>query len=303
MRALFPADGVTIAIMMGVLEISKLVAAGWLHTNWRNRTVSFLHKGYLCLAIVALMTITAIGIYGYLAKGYLEQQIPLGTVELHIAQRQQQITTDQDEIKHLNDRQTQLDAAVNSLIEQKQVMLSQRLRNQQKNERAQIADDLTAKQSDIDRLTTELVPLKMTTNDVEAKLGPIKYVAELFGWTKPDIAVRMVILILMFAFDPLAVVLVLSGAISIREMMGSEVLPKPPKDKPAPRLQSEPFPPIIIPRRLDTDIGVHLEPLSTGDETDKQNILAMLQRNPSIIEEVIDTVIEWYDQHLGQGKL
>ena len=252
------------------------------------------------------MIITSIGIYGYLAKGFLDQQTPLGAVSIQIAQKQQQIDTDTENIKHLNERQSQLDAAVNSLIGQNQVIRSQSIRSQQKKERDQIAVDLTTNQKEVERLTNELVPLKMSTNDVEAKLGPIKYVAELFGWTKPDVAVRFVILILMFAFDPLAVVLIISGSISFGEWLETRKTKEP---EVAP-IQVEttkkvarpnPFDPIIIGKRLDTDIKVDLMPV-TG-ESDKETILAILQRNPDTMEDIIDTVIEWHEQHSNQKKL
>ena len=293
--------------MGGVLEFGKLLVAAWLHGNWRNPKVSMVHKGYLSLAIIALMLITSIGIYGYLAKGFLDQQTPLGAVSIQIAQKQQQIDTATENIKHLNDRQSQLDAAVNSLIGQNQVVRSQTIRNQQKKERDQIVGEITTDQKDIERLTNELVPLKMSTNDVEAKLGPIKYVAELFGWTKPDVAVRFVILILMFAFDPLAVVLIISGSISFNEWLEERKLQQPePKivevqQAPKKISRPDPFEPIIIGKRLDTDIKVDLIPV-TG-ESDKETILAILQRNPDTMEDIIDTVIEWHEQHSNQKKL
>jgi hypothetical protein len=278
LAALFAAAFWPIIAMGGVLESGKIVAAGWLHANWLNPHVSVLHKTYLISAIGALMLITAIGIYGFLAKSHLDQEVPLGTVTLQISQRQQQIDTDRDNIKRLNDRQTQLDAAVNSLIQQNFVLRSQSLRNQQKIERGQIATDLLAGQQDIDRLSRELLPLRMQTNDVDAKLGPVKYVAELFGWSNPDTAVRMVILILMFAFDPLAVVLVLSGCISMREWFDRAENPTPSEE-----LHQQPIAPVIV--------------RSLPQSDDKQTILAMLRRNPGIVEDVIDTVLEWHEQH------
>lgn len=275
LTALFAAAFWPVIAMGTVLESSKIVAAGWLHANWHNPRVSVLHKTYLTCAIGALMLITAIGIYGYLAKGHLDQQLPLGTVNLQIGERQQQIDTDRSNIQRLNERQAQLDAAVNSLIQQNFVIRSQSVRAQQKIEREQISVELVAAQQDIDRLNREMLPLRMQSNDVDAKLGPIKYVAELFGWTNPDVAVRMVILVLMFAFDPLAVVLVLSGLISLGEWFTQH--PTIVESQPL-ELLTQNLP--ILPQ-----------------EDDKQIILAMLRRNPAIIEDVIDTVLEWHEQH------
>src|SRR4051812_43974174 len=87
LASLFAAAFWPVVLMGAVLEGGKLVAAGWLHANWHNRNVSPLHKGYLTAAILALMLITAIGVYGFLAKGHLDQQVPLASVSLQIAQR------------------------------------------------------------------------------------------------------------------------------------------------------------------------------------------------------------------------
>ena len=281
MMALFPSDGIMIAVMMGTLEASKLVAATWLHSNWHNKAVSILHKIYLSLAVVSLMLITAIGIYGYLAKGYLDQQSPISTTNIQIATREQQIKTLQDNIKGLNDRQAQLDASVNALITQNQIVKSQTYRNQQKTERAQIAKDLDSDQKEIDRITQELVPMKIATTNVELKLGPIKYVADLFGWKNPDAAVRMVILMIMFAFDPLAIMLILSGSISMRK--SSDIVVE------------KPIVPIV--EHKHTIQKIEIPPVSESDDmSDKQAILNILQRNPNVIEEMLDTVIEWHDK-------
>lgn len=285
MMALFQADGIIIALMMGVLEVSKLVTAGWLHANWRNRSVSVLHKSYLALAVIALMVITAIGIYGYLAKGYLDQQVPMGAVSLQIAQKERQIETEQGNVQRLNDRQAQLDASVNSLVSQKLVIRSLSVRAQQKRERDQVAAELLTAQKDIDRLSAELVPMRMQNQNVEGKLGPIKFVADLFGWTKPDVAVRMVILILMFAFDPLAVVLVLSGAISVRDHF-----------KRPPRITESQFSRV----KIEPEVEVKIPPLD--DVSDKQELLRILQRNPDSIEDILDTVIEWHDRRGDLGE-
>src|SRR6056300_706518 len=69
--AIFAAAAVPIMIMGGVLEISKLVTAVWLHRYWKQ-TVWWL-KSYLTLAVVVLMLITSMGIFGFLSKAHIEQ--------------------------------------------------------------------------------------------------------------------------------------------------------------------------------------------------------------------------------------
>src|SRR5210317_2349104 len=69
--AIFAAAAVPIMIMGGALEIAKLVTAVWLHRYWRQ-TVWWL-KTYLTVAVVVLMFITSMGIFGFLSKAHIEQ--------------------------------------------------------------------------------------------------------------------------------------------------------------------------------------------------------------------------------------
>ena len=214
LAAIFAATYWAVVVMGVSLEAGKLVAAGWLHANWHNSAVNKLHKSYMTMAVVVLMIITALGIYGFLSKGHLEQQASGAPVALQIAQREARLEQLNVQVQSLNARQTQLDTAVNSIIADNATG-GLRARRQQTSERAEITRGVEAANAEINAITTELVPLKLEVAGVEAKLGPIKYLADAFGWEDPEAAVRLVILLLMFAFDPLAVVLVISAIITI----------------------------------------------------------------------------------------
>jgi len=69
--AIFAAAALPIMIMGGVLEVGKLVTAVWLHKYWKE-TVWWL-KSYLSVAVVLLMFITSMGIFGFLSKAHIEQ--------------------------------------------------------------------------------------------------------------------------------------------------------------------------------------------------------------------------------------
>jgi hypothetical protein len=203
-----------------VLESSKLVAAGWLHSNWKNPNVNFVHKAYLTIAVIALMIITSIGIYGFLSKGHLEQAAPIAGIELQIAAKQQQIQMLQDSNTRLEEEQKQMDAGVSAFLQGGSLKGAQaglKARGRQSSERASIQKQMEANNDQIQKLDTDILPLKQQTVEVEAKLGPVKYVAQLFGWQDTDKAVRLVILTIMVAFDPLAVILLISATISFGE--------------------------------------------------------------------------------------
>lgn len=71
LTAIFAAAFLPIVLMGSVLEVGKIVTAVWLHTNWRR--AGFLMKSYLTAAVVVLMFITSMGIFGFLSKSHIEQ--------------------------------------------------------------------------------------------------------------------------------------------------------------------------------------------------------------------------------------
>jgi uncharacterized protein YhaN len=89
-----------------------------------------------------------------------------------------------------------------------------RASNQLKAERDQIQKQIDANNQEINGLSDKLVPLKTQASEVQAKLGPIKYVAALFGFQDPEVAVRILILLIMVAFDPLAICLIIAASVA-----------------------------------------------------------------------------------------
>ena len=71
LMAIFSASAVPIAIMAGTLEVGKLLTASWLYRYWHETTL--LLKTYLSIAVVVLMLVTSMGIFGYLSKAHLDQ--------------------------------------------------------------------------------------------------------------------------------------------------------------------------------------------------------------------------------------
>ena len=69
--AIFAAAAVPIMIMGGTLEVAKLVTAVWLHRYWKQ--AAWWLKYYLATAVLVLMFITSMGIFGFLSKAHIEQ--------------------------------------------------------------------------------------------------------------------------------------------------------------------------------------------------------------------------------------
>ena len=71
LMAIFVASAIPVAIMAVALEVGKLVSASWVYRNWKR--APFFLKSYLTGAVIILMLITSMGIFGYLSKAHLEQ--------------------------------------------------------------------------------------------------------------------------------------------------------------------------------------------------------------------------------------
>ena len=72
LTTMFPSSFWSIVIMGGVLEVGKLVSASWLHHNWKTAPRTL--KIYLSTAVVVLIFITSMGIFGFLSKSHIEHQ-------------------------------------------------------------------------------------------------------------------------------------------------------------------------------------------------------------------------------------
>lgn len=218
LAALFAAAGVSILIMGASLEVGKLVAASWLKVHWSDKTVPLLHKAYLLIAVAVLMVITSIGIYGFLAAGHLEQKAPLAGISIQANQLESRLQQYQSENDRLLSRLNQIDQNINSFITQGAASRGLSASQTLQRERDQLSQKIDQNNSEINKLNEQLIPLKTQSSTVEAKLGPVKYLSQLIGYgDSPEVAVQMVILLIMIPFDPLAVVLVLSGMISINQ--------------------------------------------------------------------------------------
>ena len=99
LAAIFAAAQLPIIVMGTVLEVSKLVTASWLYQNWRN--IPFLLKTYLTIAVVVLMLITSLGIFGFLSRAHIEQATPAADTVAKIERVNVQILREENTIESL----------------------------------------------------------------------------------------------------------------------------------------------------------------------------------------------------------
>ena len=220
LATLFAGAAVPIIAMGSALEVGKLVAASWLYHNWREGIPRAL-KAYLFTAIIVLVFITSIGIFGFLSKAHLDQVRPTGNNEVQIALIDKQINQQNIIIDRAENTLDRLDKALDVYIAKEYVSRGLKERKKQKEERDFLNGEIKKAMDEIARLTTEKSNIEIEQLKIEADVGPLKYVAELIYGDNAkdhfDEAVRIIILILIFVFDPLAVLLLIAANISLRQ--------------------------------------------------------------------------------------
>ena len=220
LATLFAGAVVPIIAMGSALEVGKLVAASWLYHNW-NSDVPRLLKSYLFGAIIVLVFITSLGIFGFLSKAHLDQVKPTSGNAIKIEVIDKQINQQNLIIERAEKQITLLDKALEVYIDKEYVSRGLKERKKQEEERTLLNSAINEASDKIAELTNQKAELSLAQDKIEAEVGPIKYVAELIYGEKAqdnfDKSVRFVILILIFVFDPLAVLLLIAANISLRQ--------------------------------------------------------------------------------------
>ena len=206
------------------LEIGKLVTAVWLHKNWK--TAPKVLKTYFMIATLVLMFITSMGIFGFLSRAHIEQAAPVGDVAAQIEMIDAKIQTKKEEITNAQTTIKGLDEVVNQYLQKgtdvKSVSSANTARKQNSGERVKLQKVIDQAQKDITKLNEEKFPLSQKIRKAEAEVGPIKYIAQFIygpdaGKDLFDRAVTWMIFIIIFVFDPLAVLLLIASQIGFEQ--------------------------------------------------------------------------------------
>lgn len=237
LTALFAAAVLPIIIMGGSLEVAKVVTTVWLHRYWDK--CKWAMKTYLTGAVVVLALVTSMGIFGFLSKAHMDQGIPTGDVAAQIQLIEEKINIQKELIvsertnieaarKTLSQMDAQLTARLDRGDSEAGVERAVQIRAQQRRERTALNSEISAAQKrietynkEIQNLNLEKAPIAAKFRKIEAEVGPIKYIAALIYGDNPDTAtleraVRWVIILLIFVFDPLALMLVIAAISSYK---------------------------------------------------------------------------------------
>jgi hypothetical protein len=230
LTSIFSAAVIPVIIMGIVLGIGKVSATLWLKQNWAIAPWTI--RVYLISAITVLMLITSLGVFGFLSKAHSDQSLVSGDVQSKIAIYDEKIKTARDNIDVNRKALKQMDEAVDQVMARSSSETGADkavgLRRAQQKERARLQSEIAAEQKTIAGLTEERAPIAADVRQVEAEVGPIKYIAAfVYGESDKDLlekAVTWVIIILIVVFDPLAVILLLASQISFQNFRDRKVV-------------------------------------------------------------------------------
>jgi len=227
--AIFAAAATPIFIMGSLLEVSKLVVASWLYRSWKK--IPKLMMLYFTTALVVLMMLTSMGIFGYLSKAHLDQAVPTGDVSAKLSLIDEKIKTEKDNIDAARKQISQLDQQVDQTIarttEASGADRAVAIRRGQQKERARLLSEIGEAQTKVAKYNEERAPIASEVRKVEAEVGPIKYIAALIYDQSADEAilekaVRIVIMMIVLVFDPLAVLLLIAANWQMKQEKGEE---------------------------------------------------------------------------------
>jgi hypothetical protein len=235
--AIFPGATVAIAAMGISLELAKLVAASWLYRN--RKTIPTLMKAYMGAAIVLLMLITSMGIFGFLSKAHIENQVTsvvdestrIETLDASIASKERSLSLIERQINNI-------DRSLEKYLENDNVSRGLAQKRQLQPERKSLDVERRSLEQELIDLKTERNQIANTVKKQEVEIGPLKYIAAIVygddATNHFDSAVRMVIVLIIIVFDPLAVILLIAGNISLQQKQ-QQVVPEVKSLEPRPK--------------------------------------------------------------------
>jgi len=277
LTAIFSAAAIPIIIMGTSLEVGKLVCASWLKANW-ERAPRFM-KYYMITAVIVLMFITSMGIFGFLSKAHNDQNLVSGDVQSKIAIYDEKIKTAKDNIDANRKALKQMDEAVDQVMgrstDEKGADKAVAIRRGQQKERARLQAEIQTEQKIISQISQERAPIAAEVRKVEAEVGPIKYIAKfIYGEKGADEnmleqAVTWIIIMIVIVFDPLAVIMLLAA-----QMTFGWRRKEPDNIKPVSINDFVPQPTEFIPKEElpKTEIELEWDPPRTQEQTHTEEV-------------------------------
>ena len=193
---LFAGAQLSVIIMAGSLEFTKLVAASFLYQYWYN--VSKILKAYLSIGVVILVLITSAGIFGYLSNAYQGATLAFEKETTTLFYKEDRLKQLEEDKVYLKE---ELEQSLSSLPDN--YITAKRKLREDYNPKVLVVND------EILKIKQEIGDLKVALIETGVDVGPAIYLARVFD-TDVDTVVKFFIFILIFVFDPMALAMVLA---------------------------------------------------------------------------------------------
>lgn len=226
---LFAGASVEVMVMASSLEVAKLVVASLLYRYWGD--LNKLLRTYLVVAVTVLILITSMGIYGFLSaayqetynevsvreaqKDYIQQEIDFYQEDVNRHERELEIianniaTLSSTRSSSIQVKDTAVRGGYRTTISTSEVRLAQKRIVTEEENRKTIQAKRDKQVDSLQKYQLEILELNNST-DLAGELGPLQYLSNLTG-TPMDSIINVLLLIIVFVFDPLAISLVIAA--------------------------------------------------------------------------------------------
>lgn len=228
--------------MAGSLEVSKLVIASLLYRHWKELNAAL--KYYLTVAAGILVFITSIGIYGFLSAAYQETANKAGVLDTRIAFLEQKRDFYLDDVSRYDLELERISQNINTLSQAKsrdiqirdttsvtgfrstisttELRLAQSRIDTEESNRKEVQAKRAVAADSLQKYQVQILEANVG-NDLAAELGPLKYISGLTGWPMDQI-VNILLLTIIFVFDPLAISLVIAANFAFLQISNKKEL-------------------------------------------------------------------------------
>jgi len=226
---LFAGAQFQVIIMAGSLEFAKLVTASLLYQYWG--TINKTLRTYLSIATFILVLITSMGIYGFLSAAYQDTYSKLtiaenqkGFIQQKVEFYQSDVNRYDEEIKRISSnistlsnakassiqvRDTSVAGGVRTTISTTELRMAQNRINTEEENRKMAQSKREVVADSLQKFQLQVLELE-SNNEVAGELGPLQYISGLTGYPMDKI-INILLLIIIFVFDPLAISLVIAA--------------------------------------------------------------------------------------------
>ena len=226
---LFAGATFEVIIMAGSLEVAKLVIASLLYQYWD--TINKLLRGYLTIAAIILVLITSMGIYGFLSAAYQEtyQKLVVNENQIEFLENkakfyEDDVTRYDEELERISGnistlsnakatsiqvRDTSAVGGLRSTVSTAELRLAQQRIGVEEENRKEVNTKRTVAADSLQTIKLEILKLQ-NNSDTVGELGPLQYLSGLTG-TPMDKIINILLLVIIFVFDPLAISLVVAA--------------------------------------------------------------------------------------------